>query len=187
VHGLVSFLDSWSHCHLFCAMFLSQASISVGVMMAAYIAHQRSQPFIRLYSAIEDSVAASEKELASRKQAAARDDRSSRVLALSTTSTVLSPSRPRFQVHGADAAAGFRPSATPVQSTMELSLPMANQRVTTRASSSHAPMLSRRRSSAALLLKAKARVAFVSIDYNLFESAFLISSVGAARLWCEGE
>jgi hypothetical protein len=159
-------------------------------MIAAYIAHQRAQPFIRLYTAIEDSVAASSKEVVVLQNPVGPAlNRSARVQALSATLPDAVASRPVPAMHSADVAAGVKPESS-VRSVLSRPGPDGDSQLevaaeggpsTGQGTFSPKPVQRSRQGpkSSVMLRIAKARVAYVSVDYNLFESAFLITSVGS--------
>jgi hypothetical protein len=107
-----------------------QASVSVGVMITSYMAHQRFQPFLRLVSLEQAAVTTANPV------AAVREESSRKPLANRTSRRARDPE--------ARVALVVKPT---------------------------------RRGSAALVARKWVTVAFVSVDYNHFESAFLICSV----------
>jgi hypothetical protein len=207
----------------------------VAVMIVAYMAHQRAQPFLRLNEAAQrlhppDAKHAGAPTPPALTQGGTRPlteagssqdthsdhevGRSTRVRALHDRSmtrrpqaqpeaqpsrTVAVPITPRpVALHGADAAAGAgyrsavpHPRGTLLPTSVAVSVAADEPRVSDSGGGSlaassvvQASRVSLRptlvgASSAAVVraLQSKADFAFMSIDYNLFESAFLVSSV----------
>ena len=139
-----------------------QASISVAVIFLSYVGHVHTLPFMRM-----QTVMATTESGASKAVAVLADDEP----VMTNSPLALQRLAKRKAEEAAMSSAGAA-----LQRRRSLA-------VLEQAVDAFAPRRSRRRSTVAVVQE-KAKLALVSIDYNSFESAFLISSVRMCVCLC---